>query len=281
MSPEQRRFEISQLLRSRRDALPPERAGAPTGGRRRVRGLRREEVAKLASVSPSWYTWLEQGREVNPSIRTLERIAHALRLSEDESAYLSLLAGHRQEQISPGVTSHDTEAAIPGILDSFKAVPAVLYNRRFDVVAANSTARLLYGEDIDSGNPWERNALWRFFMDPRRRRLYPDESADEGIRNMIQVLRINWAVSDEGDGIAELIEALRKSRDFDLAWREHKVATLATVSGRIQPCNWCEAIPVHYARLAVHGDGRHVIEALIPAGSRAASSLEQYSIAAT
>jgi len=98
---------------------------------------------------------------------------------------------------------------------------------------------------------------------------------------MIQVLRINWAMSDQSDGIGELIEELRKCSDFDIAWRERKVATLATVSGRIRPCNWSEAIPVHYARLAVHGDGQHVIEALIPAGCKAASSLERYSITVT
>jgi transcriptional regulator with XRE-family HTH domain len=276
MSPEQRRREIAELLRSRRAALLPEEAGLALGARRRVRGLRREEVAELAGVSPSWYTWLEQGREVHPSSRTLQRIAAALRLSHEESTYLALLAGLPLDQLSLATQAAPTAASRPAILNCFKAVPAVLYNRRFDVVAANAPARGLYGPDLDSEVGWERNALWRFFMDPERRRLYPDDATDPGICNLIEVLRMNWAAGDERDGIGELVDELRKCREFDMVWCEGRVAMLCTVSGRIQPRNSIQAIPVQYTRLAVHGDCRHVIEALIPEGGNAAASLEQY-----
>ncbi|HEV2268408.1 MAG TPA: helix-turn-helix transcriptional regulator [Steroidobacteraceae bacterium] len=274
MTPYERRCEIGEFLRSRREALLPEGVGLIRGGRRRVRGLRREEVAELSGVSSSWYTWLEQGREVRPSLATLQRIAAALQFSHAESAYLGLLSGFRSDWRLRPIPSPQV-CTIAGILDSFKGVPAVLYNRRFDVVAANVPARALYGQDIDSEGLWARNMLWRFFMDPERRRLYPDDSADRGVRNLIEVLRMNWVASEERDGIDELVEELRKYREFDVTWRERRVAMLATLPGRVQPRTCSEAIPVRYTRLAVHGDGHHVIEALIPVGNSAASSLER------
>lgn len=275
MTPCERQSEIGEFLRSRREALLPEGVGLVRGRRRRVRGLRREEVAELSGVSSSWYTWLEQGREVRPSLPTLQRIATALRFSHEESAYLALLSGFRSDRSLPPSPPADASAAMSGVLGTFKTLPAVLYNRRFDVVAANVPARALYGQDIDSEGLWARNMLWRFFVDPERRRLYPDDAADRGIRNMIAVLRMNWAASEERDGIDELVEELRKHREFDVTWRERSVAMLATIPGLIQPRAAREAIPVRYTRLAVHGDGHHVIEVLIPAGSSAASSLER------
>lgn len=206
---------------------------------------------------------------------TLQRIATALRFSREESNYLALLSGFRSDRSLPLLQPPEASAAIDGILDSFKGVPALLYNRRFDVVAANAPARALYGEDVDSEGLWTRNMLWRFFLDPERRRLYPDDSADRGIRNLIEALRMHWATCEELDGIDELVEELRKYREFDVTWRERRVAMLGTVTGRVQPRNSSEAIPVRYTRLAVHGDRHHVIEVLIPADSSAAACLER------
>src|SRR3954451_14868655 len=84
--------ELGSLLRSRRERLSPEEVGLPPGTRRRTRGLRREEVARLAAISPTYYTFLEQGRDIRPSVQVLDALAAALRLSEAERAHLHVLA---------------------------------------------------------------------------------------------------------------------------------------------------------------------------------------------
>src|SRR5512135_1725893 len=89
-----RRGEIATFLKTRRTRRQPEEVGLPRGGRRRTPGLRREEVATLAQVSIEWYTWLEQGRDINPSAEALRRIATALRLEPGETQHLLLLAGY-------------------------------------------------------------------------------------------------------------------------------------------------------------------------------------------
>ncbi len=277
MNARQRRLELGELLRSRRALLQPEEVGLPTGERRRARGLRREEVADLSGISPSWYTWLEQGREVYPSLRTLQSIGTALRLSPEESRYVALLAGFRPNQILPSIEGPEATVVLPRILESFAAVPAVLYNQRFDVIAANAVARAVYGRDIDAESRWERNMIWRFFIDPDRRHMYPDGFADRGIRNLIEALRMNWASGDERDGIDELVDELcGASREFDVVWRERKVANLTTVLGRIRPLASDEIISVQYTRLSVHGVLDHAIAALMPVGRGAAASLGQY-----
>ena len=91
--PVTRREDLAEFLRARRAAVSPEQVGLPAGGRRRTPGLRREEVALLAGVSVSWYTWLEQGRPINVSLDVLEALARVLRLDEAERAHLLALAG--------------------------------------------------------------------------------------------------------------------------------------------------------------------------------------------
>src|SRR5438477_7198258 len=104
-----RRAELADFLRSRRERIAPEQVGLPPGGRRRTPGLRREEVAQLAAVGVTWYTWLEQGRDIRVSVQVLDSLARTLRLSSEEKAHLFLLAGQvppqhpipQQELVSP------------------------------------------------------------------------------------------------------------------------------------------------------------------------------------
>jgi len=272
----ERRRELRDLLRSRRERLQPEDVGLPRGERRRARGLRREEVALLSGISPSWYTWLEQGRDIQPSIQVLRRIGSTLRLSSQELTYLLLLSGCGPGHV-PARPTADAAAVLPALLENFTQVPAVLYNRRFDVLSANPAARAVYGADMDAQSRWERNMLWRFFMDAERRRMYPDATADRGIRNLVEALRISWADSGESDEVRDLVDHLRcRSRDFDILWREHRVADLTTVTGRVRPRISDEVIAVRYTRLSVHGMPHHAIAALVPAGKGAADALGRY-----
>jgi transcriptional regulator with XRE-family HTH domain len=126
---------LASFLRSRRERIRPEEVGFPPGGRRRTPGLRREEVAQLAGVGVTWYTWLEQGRDINASEQVLEAIARTLRLDRTERKHLYTLAG---VPLTPGTM--DCSALTPGIqviLDQLSPLPASVLNKRYDVLAYN------------------------------------------------------------------------------------------------------------------------------------------------
>jgi transcriptional regulator with XRE-family HTH domain len=278
MDTRHRRRELGVFLRTRRERLHPEDVGMVRGERRRAAGLRREEVAALSGVSPSWYTWLEQGREIRPSVEALLRIAETLRLTDDERAYLSLLAERKDRVSDPrGLSEVPTRLdSIQRILDAFAATPAILYNARFDVVAANAAAGAVYGRDVAKQSSWERNMIWRFYKDPERRVLYPDATHDLGVLNLVEALRLNWADSED-DEIEELIDEMQTvSPDFDAIWRQHKVAKLTIIPGRIRPHGAVRPIQVAYSRFLVPAMPGHAIAALVPTNTEDAIILEKY-----
>jgi transcriptional regulator with XRE-family HTH domain len=279
MQPEQRRRELGNALRSWRELLRPEDAGLVPAGRRRSRGLRREEIAALADISVSWYTWLEQGRNIRPSAESMWRIARALQLSDEQWYYVSFLAGLNSWQ-QGRLTAHAAPPSLESIqktLDAFTATPAILYNSRFDILASNAAARAFYGNDVASGDRWGRNMAWRFFMDRDRRRMYPDDHRDQGIRNLIGALRMNWA-ADRDDGVVqELVDELRHaSADFDEIWRERELARLSTVRGRVRPLGRTEAIEVQYTRFYTADVSGYVLAALVAGNLESAVALESH-----
>ena len=164
------RSELADLLRSRRHRLTPADVGLPAGTRRRTAGLRREEVAQLAGVSATYYTFLEQGRDVRPSRQVVTALAGALRLSSAERAHLFQLAGitvaaddqAQAETVTPVIS------AMVARLDPF---PAYLKGRRWDVLAANRTARALF-TDWSARPPGDRNLVWWMFTAPEARKVY-------------------------------------------------------------------------------------------------------------
>ena len=159
--------ELADLLRSRRGRLQPADVGLPAGARRRTRGLRREEVAQLAAISTTYYTFLEQGRDVHPSRQVLDALARALRLRPAERAHLHELAhGHQTaESHQPGEILAPAVAALVDRLDPY---PTYVTGRCFDVLAANRAARALW-TDWSSLPPQERNMLWWTFTAPTAR----------------------------------------------------------------------------------------------------------------
>ncbi len=273
------RGELAALLRSHREALQPEDLGFSRGKRRRSRGLRREEVASLADVSTSWYMWLEQGRDIQPSLHSLLRVARALQLSDSEWLYASLLAGFgKADQVCEPSDDVLSLASIQRTLDAFSGVPAALFNSRFEVLTCNAAAQAVYGSDVARGDKWERNTLWRFFTDPVRRQMYPDSIMDRGISNLIGALRLNWANADDGGtAIQELVDQLRSdSAEFDLLWRRREVAKLSTVPGRVCPLGSKIAISVAYTRLSIPNSPEYIVAALVPADSLSAIALERH-----
>ena len=170
MDTTERRAELGALLKARRAAIAPEAVGLPRGHRRLTPGLRREELASLANIGVTWYTWLEQGREIKISPAALGRIAGALQLSPTDEAYLFLLAGLEPQ------TRKTLDDAVPSwvqlTLDMFRG-PAMAFNARLDVLTFNRLADALYEFD-DGLAPFPRNHLWNAFANPRRQRLYVD-----------------------------------------------------------------------------------------------------------
>src|SRR5262249_49931479 len=148
--------------------------GLPPGFRRRTPGLRREEVAQLAGVGVTWYTWLEQGRSINASVQVLDAIARTLRLDRAEREHLYRLAAVRAVTEAKGEC---LEPEVQAILDGLAPLPAVVYNGRYDVLAWNATYAGLFPGLTSARGP-ERNVLWQMFTMPDCCAAMPDKTAE-------------------------------------------------------------------------------------------------------
>ncbi|MFE5937710.1 helix-turn-helix transcriptional regulator [Streptomyces sp. NPDC056470] len=155
-----RRHELAAFLRSRRERITPEQVGLPRGRRRRTPGLRREEVAHLSAVGVTWYTWLEQARDIHVSPQVLDALARALQLDATERTHLFALGGETDphpESPCPTVTP-----ALRAMLDQLEPLPACIQNSRYDILAYNRTyGRLLC--DLDELPREDRNCIWLAF----------------------------------------------------------------------------------------------------------------------
>ena len=177
MTQDARRSELGTFLRNRRQALARQGFGLPTPPRTRGAGLRREEVSALAGVSVTWLTWLEQGRDINPSRQVLEALGRVLRLTASESAYLLSLGGYAPRP--PDDASRVQDAAPPStqrLLDSL-AFPAFAVATDWTVVGWNDAYAALYSP-IPTLDPADRNLLWLVFTDPQLRDMLPDWAED-------------------------------------------------------------------------------------------------------
>jgi transcriptional regulator with XRE-family HTH domain len=159
---ELRRGDLAQFLRSRRARISPADVGLPEGRRRRTPGLRREEVAQLAGVGVTWYTWLEQGRSINASVQVLDAIARTLRLDRAEREHLYRLAGLPSV---PDAVHEPLAPELQDVLDALVPLPAVVYNGRYDVLAWNRTYQMMFPGVVAAAEP-ERNVLWQMFVVP-------------------------------------------------------------------------------------------------------------------
>ncbi|MEW2806866.1 helix-turn-helix domain-containing protein [Streptomyces massasporeus] len=151
-----RRHELAAFLRSRRERIAPEQVGLPRGRRRRTPGLRREEVAQLSAVGVTWYTWLEQARDIQVSVQVLDALARALLLDPSERAHLFRLAGAADP--TPATTCPSVTPAMRALLEQVEPFPACLQNSRYDILAHNRTYGLLLC-DLDAVPPEDRNCM--------------------------------------------------------------------------------------------------------------------------
>ncbi len=213
-----RRKELAAFLRSRRERVTPEQVGLPTYGRRRTPGLRREEVAQLAGVGITWYTWLEQGRDINASPHVLDAVARTLMLDGQERSHLFTLAGSplaEVEKICHAVpeTARTVLASVP--------YPAAITNARRDILGWNDLFDELWGPLADLPLA-ERNVLWQLFTNPRWRDRHPEWA--EGAPRLVAQFR--GAMADHmGEpawtGLVERLTAV--SPEFAAIWARHDV----------------------------------------------------------
>ncbi|MEE4424821.1 helix-turn-helix transcriptional regulator [Streptomyces bugieae] len=220
-------IEISSFLKARRAALDPADLGLPSGiGRRRVRGLRREEVAQLAGISVDYYTRIEQGRAPAISDSVLDAIARALRLSGGEVTYLRNIAVPRRRseaECVPGpVAGRTVRPEIRQLLDAMAStVPAMVIGRGLDILAWNALGgRIAF--DLDALSPDRRNTALLVFLDPAARALHPDweDKAVEVVGN----LRADSGRHPDDPRICEVVnELLARSAEFRRIWEAQSV----------------------------------------------------------
>jgi transcriptional regulator with XRE-family HTH domain len=167
-----RQRELGAFLRSRRERLSPTDAGLPAGARRRTPGLRREEVAMVAGVGTTWYTWLEQGRDIRPSSEVLVALGEALQLDPTEKRHLFTLAGRQAPKQRPA-SPEQVEAPLLHTLTNLNAQPAYVMGRRWDVLAWNRAAEVVFG-DYGALEGDARNIMRLVFTNAAHRRLLVD-----------------------------------------------------------------------------------------------------------
>jgi transcriptional regulator with XRE-family HTH domain len=211
LSEEQR---LGAYLRDRRGRLDPASFGFPTG-RRRTPGLRREEVAQRANISPTWYTWLEQGRGGAPSAEVLNRIARALMLTDLEREHLFVLGlgrpPERRYRRDPGVTPR-----LQRVLDALEPTPALIRTATWDVVAWNAAATVLL-TDFAAAPPERRNMLRYVFTDPGMRQAQQDWRSVA--RVLVSAFRVEAARAGADEEVRPLVEELRTaSPEFRAMW---------------------------------------------------------------
>lgn len=216
-------LELRDFLRSRRARTSPGEAGlGPDTGRRRVPGLRREEVARLAGISVDYYVRLERGRNANASAQVLDAVARALRLDADERAHLFDLARPRPGSARRrAVPPQRVRPGLLRLLDSLTDIPAMIMGHRLDVLAANPLAKALY-TDFDALPHRERNLARFIFLDPAARDLLADW--DTAARGTVAVLRLYAGRHPHDPRLTELVGELSvHDEDFRQWWAEHDV----------------------------------------------------------
>jgi len=268
---------LGQLLRSRRERLAPADVGLPAGGRRRTPGLRREEVALLANLSVTYYTFLEQGHPVQPSAPVLDALAAALRMSPAERRYLAVLAYGPGGAPGPGGWAPDgapspggqpPERVDPGVADLVQRLepfPTLVKGRRWDVLAANPAARELF-TDWEARPAGERNLVRWMFTTARAREVYLEWEPEA--RAMLGRFRLAAARHPDDPGFAELIAALR--RDSDQVrdwWPRHDVQAVGSGTKKLRHPRLG---PVEYSHvvLQVADDPEQTLVTYSPAASR-------------
>jgi transcriptional regulator with XRE-family HTH domain len=230
----QRREALGAFLRTRRARLSSEQIGMPKIARRRTPGLRREEVAIAAGVSTTWYTYLEQGRDIQVSGSILSSLVNVLQLTEDEQRYLFTLARHPLPAKSPSL-EESVRYTYQRVLDELGTLPAILTGRTYDVLGWNRAARLVFG-NFGQIPESERNILWLLFsQSPFRNQITLFVEQEQYAQEVLETFRgrINDSLGDPS--IQAFIERLQQvSPVFCEQWARYNVRQACASKKRLQ-----------------------------------------------
>jgi hypothetical protein len=224
MKDEQRRAELAHFLRTRRERLKPSQFSLPEGAKhRRTPGLRREELAQIAAISPIWYTKLEQGQQIQVSAQVLESLVRTLQLTSQEREYLYLLAREHlplpARHHTPSITPHQQS-----MLDALNPYPAVILNERWDVLGWNHNASQVF-TDYRTLSDWERNILWLMFTRPEQRTFYANwEPMSKQI--LAQFRASSGSSTGEDWWLSRRDRLMQASPEFRQWWSRHDIGAI-------------------------------------------------------
>ncbi|MBK4738346.1 helix-turn-helix domain-containing protein [Noviherbaspirillum pedocola] len=213
--------ELGKFVRAHRERIDPASLGLPPGLRRRTPGLRREELALLCGVSVTWVTWLEQGRPVSASAKTIARLAEAMRLTAAERGYLFRLANKVDPEAKTAAPAVSVIDEVSQLLDAI-AAPAYALDRQWNAVAWNARAAWLFEDWLGETGEAQRNLLRFMFLQPSARS-FVDDWPDRA-RRLVAEFRAECGKAGEDAPLADLIALLqRESADFARWWRAQEV----------------------------------------------------------
>lgn len=230
VNPDEVRDELKLFLRSRRARLSPDAYGILRSERRRTPGLTRDELAQLAGIGTTTYTFLEQGRKINVSTQLLEKLAKVLQLNSQEKRHLFRLAIGDLPKLEPVTKSVTPE--LHSMLNQYGNIPAFILDRRFDVVAINPAARLVFGfPSTIQGNV---SNIFLELVSPAAREKFGKDQ-EKHLRNTIAFFRLRYARYSDDVSVQELVRKLRRhSAQFNDLWNRYEISdgseSLAPVS---------------------------------------------------
>ncbi|TCO72177.1 helix-turn-helix transcriptional regulator [Marinisporobacter balticus] len=212
--------ELADFLKTRRSKILPSQVGLPSMSRRRTPGLRREEVAQLAGIGLTWYTWLEQGRPIHVSSSVLESLSRVLLLDKHERKHLYFLAN---QSLSADVPKHQSVVtpSLQHVLDSLVLCPSLITDQRWNVIAWNKESCLLFG-DFEEMNARERNIVWAMFTDIKYKQLFSDWNLYA--KRLLGSFRSSCGQYIEDSWLAQFVNDLKiQSTEFNSWWPLHDV----------------------------------------------------------
>lgn len=219
---------LSEFLKTHRSKIHPHMVGMPAGTRRRTPGLRREEVAQLAGVSTTWYTWLEQGRDINVSPSVLDAISKALQLNADERKYLYALAV--EEGVRPAISAEEETMISPSlqkILQELQYCPTIISDRRCHIVGWNKAAAHVF-LDFDQIPPEKRNLIQLLFSRKELKSLAVNW--EHFVKGFIAIFRSYYGQYVADQWYATFIEEMEKTYpEFHKLWNEGEVSSAPQV----------------------------------------------------
>lgn len=237
-----RRQDLAAFLRARRNATRPEDVGLEADPGRHVPGLRREEVAALAGISTTWYTWIEQGREITVSPEVLAQIGRSLNLTPRLIEYMGVLS--RPVERSAFRPDPEIPEALRALVQSHRIAPAYVATPRLDLLVWNEFVTDVFDYEF-THDPLSRNILWRMFFDPTRRQVYVEWEKAASIA--VACFRHVFASYRENPHFEDLLEKLMRSEEFATMWERWDVLAPADTPSflvRHRTRGICELTPV-------------------------------------